>query len=230
MQIDVGRPIWLQPGGPLLHFPEISPVLTPPVVMKHYERRLPHWDSVGEPLFITFRLYGTLPANRVFPPATVTASGKAFVTMDRILDAAVSGPSYLRMPEVAELVVGALQAGEHRFGRYELHSYVVMPNHVHALVTPHVDATKWLGPLKGFTAHEANRFLGLAGHHFWQEESYDHLVRSSVEFDRIRNYIEQNPVKAGLALAPEQFRWSSAYSGAANSGRSRLSAGQPEDS
>jgi putative transposase len=65
------------------------------------------------------------------------------------------------------------------------------------------------GPLKGFTAHEANRLLGQRGKHFWQDESYDHLVRSDREFDRIRNYIEQNPVKAGLVVASEEFRWSS---------------------
>jgi REP element-mobilizing transposase RayT len=45
-------------------------------------------------------------------------------------------------------------------GHYELHSYVVMPNHVHLLVTPRVIRGRWLGPLKGFTAHEANRILG----------------------------------------------------------------------
>jgi putative DNA methylase len=85
-----------------------------------------------------------------------------------------------------------------------------MSNHVHALVTPTVAATQWLGPLKGFTAHEANRILEQHGRHFWQDESYDHLVRSDREFDRIRSYIEQNPVKAGLVKAAEEFRWSSA--------------------
>src|SRR5438874_9522762 len=78
------------------------------------------------------------------------------------------------------------------------------------LVTPHVVATKWLGPLKGFTAHEANRILYRRGQPFWQDESYDHLVRSGREFERIRGYIETNPVKAGLAAAAERFRWSSA--------------------
>jgi|SRR5580658_3451862 REP element-mobilizing transposase RayT len=179
--------------------------------MRRSERRLPHWDVVEQPLFVTFRLYGTLPANRAFVPAVSSSAGKAFVAMDRILDAAVSGPSYLRMPEIAAVVVAALHAGEIRFGRYRLHLFVVMPNHVHALMTPHVVATKWLGPLKGFTAHEANAILGQHGRHFWQDESYDHLVRSECEFDRIRSYIEQNPVKAGLAAAPEEFPWSSAY-------------------
>jgi REP element-mobilizing transposase RayT len=85
-----------------------------------------------------------------------------------------------------------------------------MPNHVHLLATPHVLAGQWLGPLKGFTAHQANLLLGTHGP-FWQEESFDRLVRTDTEFDRIRAYIEQNPVKAGLAGSAEEFRWSSAY-------------------
>jgi hypothetical protein len=65
--------------------------------MTHYERRLPHWDLVGHPVFVTFRLHGSLPASRVFPPERLT-SGKAFVAIDRILDKSTSGPLYLRMP------------------------------------------------------------------------------------------------------------------------------------
>jgi REP element-mobilizing transposase RayT len=85
-----------------------------------------------------------------------------------------------------------------------------MANHVHVLVTPKVAATKWLGPLKGFTSHQANAVLNSHGKPFWQEESYDHLVRSKKEFDRIQAYIENNPVKAGLVTAPELFPYSSA--------------------
>jgi REP element-mobilizing transposase RayT len=114
------------------------------------------------------------------------------------------------MPEIAALVVKCLHDGERRFHRYQMHSFVVMPNHVHLLVTPQVTATRWLGPLKGFVAHEANRILGRSGHPFWQDESYDHLVRSDAEFERIRDYIESNPVKAGLVAAAECWQWSSA--------------------
>jgi hypothetical protein len=53
--------------------------------MKHFGRSLPHCDVVGQPLFVTFRLHDSLPANRVFPPGLFT-NGKAFVAMDRILD------------------------------------------------------------------------------------------------------------------------------------------------
>jgi len=173
------------------------------------EQRLPHWDIIGSPLFVTFRLHGSLPTNRIFLPDRLT-SGKGFVAMDRILDNARTGPLCLREPEIADLVTQALLDGEVKFARYQLHAFVVMANHVHMLVTPRVVATKWLGPLKGFTAHEANRILGNHGKPFWQDESYDHLVRSDSEFGRIREYIENNPVTVGLVSAPDEFRCSSA--------------------
>ena len=179
-------------------------------MMRQYERRLPHWDVVGQPMFVTFRLHGSLPCNRIFPPERQVTSGKAFVAMDRLLDAGTSGPLYLRRPEIAEQVVDALRDGDSQFHRYQLHAFVVMPNHVHILVTPRVVATRWLGPLKGFTSYRANALLGTHGGAFWQDESYDHLVRSQVEFERVRAYIEQDPVRAGLVTAAEQFPWSSA--------------------
>ena len=94
--------------------------------------------------------------------------------MDRWLDRATSGPLFLQQHEIAQVVIDAVQDGEVRFHRYELHAFVVMPNHVHLLVTPNVPANKWLGPLKGFTAYQANRLLGRHAP-FWQDESYDHL-------------------------------------------------------
>ena len=130
--------------------------------------------------------------------------------MDRILDNARTGPLFLREPNIADLVTQAILDGESRFARYQLHAFVVMANHVHMLVTPHIVATKWLGPLKGFIAHEANGILGNHGKPFWQDESYDHLVRSDVEFGRIHEYIERNPVTAGMVPTAEKFRWSSA--------------------
>ena len=93
-----------------------------------------------------------------------------------------------------------------------LHAFVVMPNHVHMLVESSTIASRWLGALKGFTGHCANGLLGLHGR-FWQEESYDHLVRNDDEFDRVRRYIENNPVVAGLATTPEEYPWSSASAG-----------------
>ena len=159
-------------------------------------------------MFVTFRLSGSLPENRVFPPARCS-SGQAFVAMDRLLDRATEGPVFLRQQEIAQIVIDAIRDGEARFHRYQLNAFAVMPNHVHLLVTPNVTADQWLGPLKGFTAHQANRVLGKHAP-FWQDESYDHLVRDREEFQQIQRYIENNPVKAGLVASPERFPWSSA--------------------
>ena len=65
--------------------------------------------------------------------------------------------------------------------------------------------------LKGFTARQANRLLGRTGEPFWQQESYDHWVRSEIEWNRIAGYIEDNPVKAGLVARAEDYPWSSAH-------------------
>jgi hypothetical protein len=53
--------------------------------VKLRRRRLPHLDVAGRPLFITFRLHNSLPAQRPSPASNPT-SGEAFVTMDRLLD------------------------------------------------------------------------------------------------------------------------------------------------
>jgi REP-associated tyrosine transposase len=64
--------------------------------------------------------------------------------------------------------------------------------------------------VKGVSARDANRILGRVGKKFWQDESFDHWVRNAKQFDRIRAYIEWNPVAAGLVRRPEDWRWSSA--------------------
>ena len=173
-----------------------------------HRRRLPHYNFVGEATFVTWRLYGSLPANRSFPAATT--SGRAFLAMDRMLDSGCTGPLFLSRPEIARMVMDAIRYREESLLHYRLHSFVVMPNHVHLLITPLVDLSKVMQSLKRFTAREGNRMLGFTGRAFWLDESYDRLVRNETEFERIAYYIEMNPVKAGLAAAPEEFPWSSA--------------------
>jgi len=94
--------------------------------------------------------------------------------------------------------------------KYHLHAYVVMPNHVHMLITPFDALERITHSLKRFTARKANELLGLTGRPFWQEESYDRLVRDTDGFERVVHYIENNPVRAGLVREPQEFLWSSA--------------------
>jgi putative transposase len=176
--------------------------------MPFYQRRLPHWQPEGKPLFLTWHLAGSLPHNRFPPPGSLSA-GKAFVWMDRFLDETRCGPTWLGREEIAGVVVAALKHATGEMRQFELHSYVVMPNHVHVLLDPLVAPSKLLKSVKGFTAYQANRLLGRRGE-FWQSESYDHWVRDACEFDNIRRYIEINPVRAALVARAEEYRWSSA--------------------
>ena len=175
----------------------------------YYHRRLPHWHPEGKPVFLTFHLSGTLPRNR-YPPPNSPSAGKAFVWMDRYLDQTKVGPHWLSNEQLAALVTDSILFGAQQLRHYDLGAFVVMPNHVHLLVTPHVPVPKLTKRLKGFTAREANRILNRTCEPFWQGESYDHWVRNEGERHKIKAYIENNPVAAGLAATPEDYRWSSA--------------------
>ncbi len=160
-------------------------------------------------MFLTWRLHGSLPEHRPFCGGRLP-SGPAFPALDRLLDEVRTGPFYLRQPAVADLVVEALVYNAGILKHYELHAFAVMPNHVHTLVTAAVPLPKLTKWLKGITARRANAILGLTGKPFWQEESYDHVVRDKKEFEKVSNYIGQNPVRAGLVTEASEYRWSSA--------------------
>jgi len=174
-------------------------------------RRVGHLYSEGAWLFVTWHLHGSLPPAR-YPPPGKPPAGKGSVWMDRYLDTSRQGPRFLRQPEVAGLVVETLQGGVES-GYYDLRAFVVMGNHVHVLLRPLQPAGWVLQWLKGTTARGANQILGRTGQPFWQRESYDHWVREERQLQRIVAYIENNPVHAGHAREPSQYRWSSASEG-----------------
>jgi putative transposase len=181
--------------------------------MTYYERNLPHWHPDGRALFITWRLYGSLPAEIAakISSSQVVHSGKQFRIVDAELDRGGSGPLWLKNERVAECVVNAIRHGETVLGFYDLHAFVVMANHVHVLIAPKVAVARITNGIKGVTSRDANVILGRIGKAFWQSESFDHWVRNTAEFERIRKYIEGNPVVAGLVLNAEEWRWSSAF-------------------
>ena len=177
--------------------------------MTQYARDLPHWHPQGKSLFVTWRLFGSLPVNvlRALGQKKIS-SGRRFVELDSFLDRAACGPHWLKDPRIARCVVDGLLRGE-ELAHYRLHAFVVMSNHVYALMDPKVPVAAAMDALKGATARRANQLLGRTGAHFWQDESFDHWVRNDAEFARIRAYIEGNPVSAGLAQRSEQWPWSS---------------------
>ncbi|HEY7305706.1 MAG TPA: transposase [Bryobacteraceae bacterium] len=100
------------------------------------------------------------------------------------------------------MVVEACIYNANVLSHFTLHAFVIMPNHVHLLLTPSIPLAKLTKSLKDIPAKRANLMLGLTGISFWQEESYDHQVRHDREFEQIRRYIENNPVRAGLCGKP----------------------------
>ena len=177
----------------------------------YYQRNLPHWQPDGRAIFLTWRLHGSLPRSFVRQVERLKEDpGKQFLAVDERLDAAATGPRWLSDPEIAAYVEYPIQRGS-ELGHYVLHAYVVMPNHVHTLLTPLTPLRRITGGIKGVSARDANATLGRTGKAFWQDESFDHWIRNVGQFERIRKYIEHNPVKAGLTKRPEDWRRSSAF-------------------
>jgi hypothetical protein len=132
--------------------------------MPEYRRRLPHFHPSDSYVFITWRLWGSLPAK---PDLTRHPTpGHAFAAQDRVLDRHASGPRWLHDPRIADLVADAILIGEIERYFYHLGAWVVMPNHAHLLILPVVPVQALMRWLKGSTARRANQILGRTGHPF----------------------------------------------------------------
>jgi putative transposase len=177
--------------------------------MGYHERHLPHWQPEGAAVFVTWRLFGSLPRH-LLPKQEEVSSARAFREFDRLLDKAAYGPVWLKNPRIAKCVVDALRFGKTDMNLYELVAFCVMANHVHLLIQPSSSLSEITRALKGFTAREANRILERTGRRFWQGESYDRWIRDKDALNRVIRYIERNPVSAGLVTAIEDYPWSSA--------------------
>jgi REP element-mobilizing transposase RayT len=180
------------------------------MTVSFYRRNLPHWQPEKCSIFVTWRLYGSLPKGFAEHLRKWGGEpGKQFLNADQLLDAASSGPLWLNDPVIAWDAQRVIRYGA-ELGHYVLHAYVIMPNHVHVLLDPIVPLKKLTSGIKGVSARDANARLGRTGKPFWQDESFDHWIRGPGQFARIQNYIENNPVKAHLCANPQDWPWSSA--------------------
>ncbi|MBK7937916.1 MAG: transposase [Lewinellaceae bacterium] len=187
----------------------------------YYERHLPHWHPPGGTFFITYRLKGSVPKHIIHEIRETTEQELAavkrvcqdpsllpgeirrlqiryFVLYEQALDTNLNEPYWLKIPEIGQEIFDSLLF----IGKEEadVWAFCIMPNHVHVLLTHKLQQRplyKLLQSHKGFTARQCNKILGRTGA-FWQDESYDHVVRKDGEFERIVQYILQNPVKAGM--------------------------------
>jgi REP element-mobilizing transposase RayT len=172
----------------------------------HSRGYLPHFDSPETIQFVTFRLADSLP---VAVAQMLTHREDEVHRIERDLDTGF-GACWLRRAEIASLVQQALL---HFDGtRYRLLAWCVMPNHVHVVVEM-VDSDP-LGDIvrswKSFTARKANKQLGRSAA-FWHADYFDRYMRNEEHLGQTIEYVEQNPVKAGLIDIAADWRWSSAF-------------------
>jgi putative transposase len=93
-----------------------------------------------------------------------------------------------------------------REGRYELHAFVLMPEHVHLLLTPALDVTieRAVQLIKGAYSHELGGIIGRK-REVWQRGFTDHRIRNEVDFTHHQNYIHQNPVERRIVADPSDL-------------------------
>jgi putative transposase len=103
--------------------------------------------------------------------------------------------------------------GYRKQGSFQLHAFVLMPEHVHLLLTPRHDVT--LERALQLTKGGYSRAFGLefGPKEIWQRGFTDHRIRDAEDYEKHRVYIHQNPVKRGLVEHEAEYRCSSAYPG-----------------
>jgi REP-associated tyrosine transposase len=95
--------------------------------------------------------------------------------------------------------------------KYLLHEFVIMPNHFHLLITPAEESTleRSIQFVKGGFSHRVRKELGFVGE-VWQTSFEDRRVRELADYQGFAEYIQQNPVRAGLVSKPEDYLYGSA--------------------
>jgi len=176
--------------------------------IEEFHGSLPHWRQEGVIYFVTFRTADSLPADmlrfwtleredwlhRNPPPHSEDKRAEYFrlfpARLHKWLDQGY-GACVLAHPDTKGIVEDSLRFFDGT--RYRLDQYTVAPNHGHALVQPleSRELSDITGSWKKYTARRINPVLGKSGS-FWQEESFDHVVRSSESLEGIRRYIRDH--------------------------------------
>jgi len=180
----------------------------------HSRGYLPHFDDGVRTQFITYRLSDSLP-QKVLKKYKLQLENLEIderelnVKIDKYLDRGI-GECHLQKREMAEIVEENLLRFNNE--KYKLHAWVIMPNHVHLLLTAMNGYTisQIVHSCKSYTSNKTNKILGRRKR-FWFPEAFDRFIRDYDHFEKTLSYIERNPVKAGLCKNQSDWRFSSAW-------------------
>jgi putative transposase len=138
---------------------------------------------------------------RMAIPSRASRPGTFFITT-----ATYNRRRLFQLPANAELFLETLQHYR-RAGHYKLHAFVVMPDHVHLIVTPQsVTLERVMGLIKGGFSHRLASKLPV-----WQRGFTDHRILDGRELETRRSYLHMNRVRGNLAVAAEHYPYSSLY-------------------
>lgn len=181
----------------------------------HSRGFLPHYEVSERAQIITYRLQDSLPRQalarfeeelRHVDREHIEAERR--LRIEAFLDKGI-GSCFLRNESIAQIIEQNLLHFDRK--RYKVHAWVIMPNHVHILLTPekNVLLSNIVHSWKSYTAKRANAILGRHTE-FWQREYFDRMIRSERHFNNAIDYIHNNPVKAGLCESAADWQFSSA--------------------
>jgi type I restriction enzyme R subunit len=205
-----------------------APFFNPEAETDKHRRNLPHWQQSEVWVFVTWRLGDSLPRVKLDEwkeeraiwllnhpePWDETTEAEYHDHFSKQIDEWLdqgSGSCLLKESVNAQIVADALRYFDGK--RYQLASFVVMPNHVHVLFQPlgEHSLADIVRSWKGFTAREINKRIGKQGS-LWQEEYWDRLIRSERHFFRVVQYIRENPKGKPLHF-PIYFESTSLFEG-----------------
>jgi putative transposase len=110
-----------------------------------------------------------------------------------------------------KIMILVLEEAKEKFG-FKLHNFCIMPNHIHLLITP-ANGTNLSRIVQWIKTRSAKRWncIHCSKDHLWGERFFSRVMKDEDEYLHAHNYIEQNPVKAGLAVNPADWEASGAY-------------------
>lgn len=151
--------------------------LKPVKEFRVYKRNLPHFEQPGSVYFVTFK------------------TAKEFTLSDAAKDITLDSIKF------------------HAGKKYRLHACIVMETHIHSILQPleelkgsFYSIAQIMHSIKSYSANRIQRLLDKRGN-VWLDENYDRIIRDDKEYMEKMNYIVNNPLKAGLAEKPGDYRW-----------------------
>jgi REP element-mobilizing transposase RayT len=165
------------------------------------------WDRVSDPVM---RPKGPLVlCSRSTTIAAVSPTFRKTVGRSSLPSPRIIAGSFRPMPKTLSSNAALRKNGS----KFDLHTIIVMPDHAHLLLSALRDVEGWnfslpqiMHAIKGVSARRINVLLGRSGP-VWQEEFFDHVLRSNDSLAEKVHYICQNPVRAGLVKAEGDYRW-----------------------